>query len=169
MQPLASACKVTAHLTSPPPQFPLGPVTGGQNQVSDTLALCYQNPVVPDINTHKNPKVVSTCRLDDPKDLPCTPCALQQVVPMLEPRTQQLTPCVTYGTSPATTQHSQANLQITTYLWNYHNLRTMSRIVAHFYASGEPLCDGLRTRLRRQCLLAVLCCAAHCYATTVAG
>ena len=81
---------------------------------------------------------MSTCRLVDPKDLPCTPCALQQVVPMLEPRTQQLTPCVTYGTSPTTTQHSQANLQTTTYLQSYRNLRTMSRIVVHFYASDEP-------------------------------
>ena len=138
MQPLASACKVTAHLTSPPPQFPLGPVTGGQNQVSGTLALNHQNPLVPNINTYKYPKAMSTCRLVDPKDLPCTPRALQQVVPMLKPRTQQLTPCVTYGTSPTTTQHSQATQQTTTYLQSYHNLQTMSRIVAHFYASGEP-------------------------------
>ena len=133
-----SACKVTAHLTSPPPQFPLGSVTGGHNQVSGTLAPNYQNPLVPNINTHKNPKVMSTCRLVDPKDLPCTPCALQQVVPMLEPRTQQLTPCVTYGTSPTTTQHSQATQQTTTYPQSYQNLRMTSRIVAHFYASGEP-------------------------------
>ena len=169
MQPLASACKVTAHLTSPPPQFPLGSVTGGHNQVSGTLAHIYQNPLVPNINTHKNPKVMSTYRLVDPKDLPCTPCALQQVVPMLEPRTQQLTPCVPYGTKLTANQHSQANLQTTTYLQSYHNLRTTSRIGAHIYATGEPLCGELRTRLRRQCLPAVPCDAAHCYATTVAG
>ena len=166
---MASACKVTAHLTSPPPQFPLGPVTGGQNQVIGTQALNHQYPLVPNINTHKNPKVLSSCRLDDPKDLPCTPFALQQVVPMLEPWTQQLTPCVTYGTKPKTTQHSQANQHSTTYLQNYHILQTMSRVGAHFYASGEPLCDELQTRFRRQCLPAVLCCAAHCYATTIAG
>ena len=152
---MACACKVTAHLTSPPPQFPLGPVTGGQNQVSGTLVLYHQNPLVPNINTHKNPKVVSTCWLVDPKDLPCTPCALQQVVPMLKPRTQQLTPCVTYGTSPTTTQLSQVNLLKTTYLQSYHNLQTTSRIEAHFYASGEPLCGELCTRLCRQCLPAV--------------
>ena len=142
MQPMASACKMSAHLTSPPPQFPLGPVTGGKNQVSGTLALNHQNPLVPNISTHKNPKVVSPCRLDDPKDLPCTSCALQQVVSMLEPRTQQLTPCVTYGTSSTTTQHSQANLQTTTYPQSYRNLRTTSRIVAHFYASeiGRASC-----------------------------
>ena len=133
-----SACKVTAHLTSPPPQFPLGPVTGGQNQVSGIQALYHQNPLVPNINTHKNLKVVSTCRLVNPKDLPCTLCALQQVVPMLELRTQQLTPGVTYGTSPTTTQHSQADLQTTTYPQSYQNLRMTSRIVAHFYASSEP-------------------------------
>ena len=138
MQPMASACKVTAHLTSPPPQFPLGSVTGGHNQVSGILAHIYQDPLVLNINTHKNPKVVSPCRLDDPKDLPCTPCALQQVVPMPEPRTQQLTPCVTYGTNSTTTQHSQANLQTTTYLQSYQNLRMTSRIVAHFYACDEP-------------------------------
>ena len=138
MQPMASACKVTTHLTSPPPQFPLGSVTGGHNQVSGTLAHNYQNPLVPNINTHKNPNVVSTYRQVDPKDLPCTPCALQQVVPMPEPRTQQLTPCVTYGTNSTTTQHSQANLQTTTYLQSYHNLQTMLRIGAHFCASGEP-------------------------------
>ena len=138
MQPMACACKVTAHLTSPLPQFPLGPVTGGHNQVSGTLALYYQNPLVPNINSHKSPKVMSPCRLDDSKDLPCTPCALQQVVPMLEPRTQQLTPCVAYGTSPTTAQHSQANLQTTTYLQSYHNLQTTSRIVACFYACNEP-------------------------------
>ena len=155
---MASACKVTAHLTFPLPQFPLGPVTGGQNQVSGTLALNHQNPLVPNINTHKNPKAVSTRWLVDPKDLPCTPCALQQVVPMLEPRTQQLTPCVTYGTKLTINQHSQANLQTTTYLQSYHNLQTTSRIVAHFYACDEPLCDELHTRLRRQCLPAVLCC-----------
>ena len=169
MRPMACACKVTAHLTSSPPQFPLGPVTGGQNQVSDTLAHIYQDPLVPNINTHKNPKVMSTCRLVDPKDLPCTPCALQQVIPMPEPRTQQLTPCVTYGTSPTTTQHSQATQQTTTCLQSYHILQMTSRIVAHFCASGEPLCDELQTRFRRQCLPAVLCCAAHCYATTVAS
>ena len=95
---MASASKVTAHLTSPPPQFPLEPVTGDQNQVSGTHALNYQEPLVLNINTHKKPKVVSPCQLDDPKDLPCTLCELQQVVPMLEPRAQQLTPCVTYGT-----------------------------------------------------------------------
>ena len=119
---MASACKVTAHLTSPPHQFPLGPVTGGHNQVSGTLALYYQNPLVPNIDTYKNPKVMSTRRLVDPKDLPCTPCALQQVVPMPEPRTQQLTPCVTYGTKPKANQHSQAKLLSTTYLQSYHNL-----------------------------------------------
>ena len=81
---------------------------------------------------------MSTCQLVDPKDLPCTLCALQQVVPMLEPRTQQLTPCVTYGTSPTATQHSQANLHTTTYLQSYRNLQMMSRIVAHFYACDEP-------------------------------
>ena len=81
---------------------------------------------------------MSTPRLVDPKDLPCTPCALQQVVPMLEPRTQQLTPCVTYGTSSTTTQHSQGNLQTTTYLQSYYILQTTSRIVAYFYASSEP-------------------------------
>ena len=112
---------------------------------------------------------MSTCRLVDPKDLPCTPCALQQVVPMPEPRTQQLTHCVTYGTSPTTTQHSQATQQTTTYPQSYRNLRTTSRIVARFYASGEPLCDELQTRLRRQCLPAVPCDASRCYATTVAG
>ena len=138
MQPMACACKVTAHLTSPPPQFSLGSITGGHNQVSGTLALNHQNPLVPNINTHKNPKVVSTRRLVDPKDLPCTPCALQQVVLMLELRTQQLTPCVTYGTSPIPTQHSQATQQTTTHPQSYQNLQTMSRIVAHFYASGEP-------------------------------
>ena len=169
MQPLASACKVTAHLISPPPQFPLGSVTGGHNQVSGTLAQNYQNPLVPNINTHKNPKVMSTCPLVDPKDLPCTLCALQHVVPMLELRTQQLTPCVTYGTSPTTTQHSQATWQTTTYPQSYQNLQTTSKIVAHFYASSEPLCGELRIRLRRQCLPAVLCCAAHCYATTIVG
>ena len=138
MQPMASACKVTAHLTSPPPQFPLGPVTGGQNQVSGTLALNHQNPLVPNVNTHKTPKVVSPCRLDDPKDLPCTPCALQQVVLMLEPRTQQLTPCVTYNTKLTTTQHFQATLHSITYPQSYHILQTKSKILAHFYACNEP-------------------------------
>ena len=94
VQPMASACKVTAHLTSPPPRFPLGPVTGGQNQVSDTLALNHQNPLVPNINTHKNPKVLSPCWLDDPKDLPCTPYALQQVVPMLHSSSHLMLPAV---------------------------------------------------------------------------
>ena len=140
---MASACKVTAHLTSPPPQFPLGPVTGGQNQVSGTQALYHQNPLVPSINIHKNPKVVLPCQLDDPKDLPCTLCALQQVVPMLELRTQQLTPCVIYDTKIIANQHSQANLHWTTYPQSYHNLRTTSRIGAHFYVSGEPLYGAL--------------------------
>ena len=166
---MACTSKVTAHLTSPPPQFPLGPVTGGHNQVSGTLALNHQNPLVPNIITHKNPKVVSPCRLDDPKDLPCTPCALQQVVPMLEPRTQQLTPCVTYGTKLTANQHSQANLQITIYLQSYHILRMISRIGARFNACDEPLCGELHTQLHCQCLPAVLCGAAHCYATTIAG
>ena len=138
MQPLASACKVTTHLTSPPPQFPLGSVTGGHNQVSDTLAHNYQNPLVPNINSHKYPKVVSPCQLGDPKDLPCTPCALHQVVPMLEPRTQQLTPCVTYDLKLTTTQHSQATLHLTTSPQSYHILQTTSRIVTHFYAFNEP-------------------------------
>ena len=52
---------------------------------------------------------MSTCRLVDPKDLPCTLCALQQVVLILEPQTQQLTPCVTYDTKLIANQHSQAN------------------------------------------------------------
>ena len=142
---MASACKVTAHLTSPTPQFPLGPVTGGHNQVSGTHALKYQEPLVPNINSHKNPKVVSKRRLVDPNDLPCTLCALQQVVPMLEAWTQQLTPCVTYGTRPTTTHHSLANLHSTTYPHNYHILQTTSRIGAHFYASSEPLCGELCT------------------------
>ena len=80
---MASACKVTAYLTSPPPQLPLGSVTGGHSQGSDTQVLNYQNPLVPNINTHENPKVMSTSQQVNPKDLPCTPCAMQQVVPML--------------------------------------------------------------------------------------
>ena len=145
MQPMACTCKVAIHLTSPPPQFLLGPVTGGQNQVSGTLALNHQNPLVPNINTHKNPKVVSPCWLVGPKDLPCTLCALQQVVPMLEPWTQQLTPCVTYGTKSKANQHSQASLHSTTYLQSFYNLQTTSRIVANFYACDEPLCGELHT------------------------
>ena len=76
--------------------------------------------------------------LVDPKDLPCTPCALQQVVPMLELRTQQLTPCVIYDTKLTGTQHSQANLYSTTYLQSNHTLWMMSRIVACFYTCNEP-------------------------------
>ena len=138
MQPMASACKVTAHLTSPPPQFPLRSVTGGHNQVSGTQVLNHQNPLVPSINTHKNPKVVSSCWLDNPKDLLCTLCALQQVVPMLQPQTQQLTPCVTYDTKLTANQHSRTAQYSTTYLQNYHILRMTSRIVAHFCACNEP-------------------------------
>ena len=96
-------------------------------------------------------------------------CALQQVVPMLEPWTQQLTPCVTYDTKLTANQHSQANLQTSTYLHSYHIPQTMSRIVAHFYVCNETLCGELCIQLRCQCLPAVLCNAAHCYATTIAS
>ena len=81
---------------------------------------------------------MSTCQLVDPKDLPCTPRALQQMVLMLEPRGQQLTPCVTYGTKPKATQHSQATQHLTTYLQSYHTLQTTSRIADRFYTCNEP-------------------------------
>ena len=85
---------MTVHLTSPPPQLPLGSVTGGHYQVSDAQVLNYHNPLVPNNNTHKNPKVMSTCQQVNPKDLLFTPCALQQVVLMLgaaEPSNSHLT------------------------------------------------------------------------------
>ena len=88
---------------------------------------------------------------------------------MLELQTQQLTPCVTYGTKPKANQHSQATQHSTTYLQSYHILRMTSRIVAHFYALNEPLCGELRAQLCRQCLSAVLCVAAHCYVIIIAG
>ena len=88
---------------------------------------------------------------------------------MLEPRTQQLTPCVTYDTKLTTNQHSQATLHATTYPQSYHILQMMSRIAAHFYACDEPLYGELHIQLCRQCLPVVLCGEAYSYATTIAG
>ena len=88
---------------------------------------------------------------------------------MLEPWTQQLTPCVTYDTKLATNQHFQATPHSTTCLQNYYNLWITSRIGARFYTCDELLCGELHTWFHHQCLPAVLCCTDHCYATTVAG